>query len=287
MIETSSKSEQITNQDLAAAKAAARSLIKYFMRREIDCRQSHNPSYSLRAFARDTGLSQSTLANVLSDRQNLSLAKSQKIAKNLKLTSKEDQLFVAAADLLSARALIRKKAAYSRLDKMQRESNLVELSHDKFALKSEWYFFAIEELLRMDFCLHTEEWISKKLQISIEKTREALRAMELQQTIVWKKKKWEVLQNFVSVPSAPNSTAVRKFHAGILSKASNSLHNDSPEIRKFGALIFPVRSSDIIHIEAKMRQARLDILAEYEATNGDCVYSLGTFLIPLIQDIKP
>jgi uncharacterized protein (TIGR02147 family) len=267
--------------DLMLASYRARSLVLSYLNREISCRKTHNPSYSMRAFARDIGLPQSSLANVMSGRQNVSLAKAKRIVQTLGLQSAEKSMFLVAADLLSSRSATSKHNAYKRF--LTEESMLFSKSTmtESFDLKSDWYYFALEELLRLDDCQHNVAWLSQRLGFSKKKVKEALDHLIALGSIVKKSDKWIVAHSFASVGNGLDSIAVRHFHGGILAKASQSLQSLNVNERVFGTFVFPIKSENIPKINQTLISFRRELASLYEDTQGDGIYALGTFLVPL------
>lgn len=57
-----------------------------FLRQEFDSRKENNPRYSLRAFARDLGVSSGRLSEILNFRRRVTPLQAAKFAERLKLT---------------------------------------------------------------------------------------------------------------------------------------------------------------------------------------------------------
>lgn len=278
--------QQVTSKDLALAVSRARSVVFGFLNRELGCRKAHNPAYSVRAFARDAGLPQSSLANVLSGRQNISLKKGRSIAKRLRMSPTDESLFLAAVDLAASRARVSKLNAYRQLQILELGLSTNNLAVSCFQAKADWYYFAVEELLRLENCQHNIGWIARRLEISRKTVERVINELTSLGSIVLKDKKWHVLQSFVSVGDGLDSLAIRQFHAGILSRAQDKLHNLDVSQRIFGAVLIPTKSENIEKINQALRNFRKEIVSLYEDTNGDGVYALGTFFVPLTTKIQ-
>ena len=95
---------------------------------ELVERKQRNQAYSLRAFARDLGVSASCLSDVLHEKRQLSKKHTHSIAKKLCLSPNE------------ARALREKK------EKILSSPHYLTLEEDVFHLVADWYYFAILNL---------------------------------------------------------------------------------------------------------------------------------------------
>ncbi len=69
------------------------------LRAELGRRQVKNPAYSMRAFARDLGLSASGLSEVLSGKHSLSLRRAVIVSQRLGLSGHESDDFIASATM--------------------------------------------------------------------------------------------------------------------------------------------------------------------------------------------
>jgi hypothetical protein len=67
---------------------------KSFIKAVLHSRRLRNPRHSLRAFARDIGISNSRLSHVLSSDEGISIKSAQRIAKGLQLNRAETEYFV-------------------------------------------------------------------------------------------------------------------------------------------------------------------------------------------------
>src|SRR5436309_2305259 len=118
------------------------------LREELEQRCKANPRYSLRAFARDLGLSPSGLSRILREHQGLSGSSALRIARKMKMSSEETERFrnlVIAAD---GRSRDHRKAAQTQLaveEESRRRFQRLEL--DVFRAISDWYHYAILELV--------------------------------------------------------------------------------------------------------------------------------------------
>ncbi|WP_413575157.1 hypothetical protein ACLVWU_12805 [Bdellovibrio sp. HCB290] len=126
-----------------------------FILRELEKRQKKNPSYSLRAFARDLEMPSSRLSEILNRKMGLSEARAINLAERLNLTQPEKEYFIDLALSEHARSAVMKEMALRRV-KARTElietidkrdiSGLSDGAHIAIQVKREQYAHALEKI---------------------------------------------------------------------------------------------------------------------------------------------
>jgi plasmid maintenance system antidote protein VapI len=126
-----------------------------FILRELERRQKKNPSYSLRAFARDLEMPSSRLSEILNRKMGLSEARAINLAERLNLSQPEKEYFIDLALSEHARSAVMKEMALRRV-KARTElmstietrdlSGLSEGAHIAIQIKREQYAHALEKI---------------------------------------------------------------------------------------------------------------------------------------------
>jgi uncharacterized protein (TIGR02147 family) len=133
---------------------------------ELERRKTKNENYSLRAFARDIGISSSRLSEIFNDKQGLSKAKAVQIAKKLKFNRQKELWFSNLVEAEHSRSfMLREKAGES----VKTHKKIVE-THENIPLEkideyANWYYFAIRRLTGSKSFNPDPIWISEKLNI--------------------------------------------------------------------------------------------------------------------------
>src|SRR5665213_2339260 len=146
--------------------------IQAFLSNELQRRVKLNPRYSLRSFARNLNLSPGALSEILRGRREVSLKSIPSIAKSIGLNASEGRHLLKLAQLAKA---AKDEGLREFSTELPQDDRLV-LSEDIFNLISEWYHFAILNLLDCDAFEWQSTWIAKRLGIS---RIQAQMAMEL------------------------------------------------------------------------------------------------------------
>ncbi|MEZ0392701.1 MAG: helix-turn-helix domain-containing protein, partial [Pseudobdellovibrionaceae bacterium] len=121
---------------------STKSLFVSLLKQEYQFRQTKNPRYSMRSFAKCLEVDQSLLTKILNGKRNPSKPFIQKVNERL------------GVDLIEA----------------EQENEVPDSNYqaveDTFHLMSEWYHFALLELARTKEFVAEEDWICKRLRIN-------------------------------------------------------------------------------------------------------------------------
>ncbi len=236
-----------------------------WLKSRLATRQEKNSAYSLRAFARDLGVSPALLSQIFSGQRNISGNTLIKISEKLELSPLEMQ------ELFSAESL-KSKAKHTKF---------LPMDADEFDVIADWYHFAILSLADVANSRFDAVWIAERLGIAATVAEDALRRL-LRMGIIEKrgkgfKKITPPIDSKHDIPSA----AVRKQHRQILQKAENSLLNDPIESRYFGAVTLAINSQDLPRAKKMLRRFRTEFAEAAESQSADRVYVLAFQFFPV------
>jgi len=133
-----------------------------FLQTELARRCNGNPQYSLRAFAKSLGVDHSTLSQLLRGKRRFTSATIEKLAGRLGVGG--DQ----------AAAFIEFERRNDGNNPAVTHEAIVQLAHDAVSLISEWYPFAILELVRLQEFTPDTRWIARVLGIAPDEVNVAL-----------------------------------------------------------------------------------------------------------------
>jgi uncharacterized protein (TIGR02147 family) len=247
-------------------------------------RSLRNPSYSLRAYARDLNLSPGNLTDVLAQKTGLSNEKALYIAEVFNLENEDKEFFCKLVEANSARKKEDRKTAEAELWKYDTQYN--KISDDYFQIISTWHHFAIAELVAIKDFIYDHEWMSKRLNISVEEIKFGLERLINVGLLVEHDGKLSQNYDFFVSPSGTPSDAAKKFHQQVIAKASEAIINQSIEERDFSSGIYRVRRDDLPEISREIKEFRRKLGKWIEAgENHDSVYALSIQLFRADQDI--
>lgn len=247
---------------------------RVILRDVLEERCSRNPRYSMRAFARDLGISVSRLSHILKGRFGLSRNSAEEIAKKIGLNNQETQYFCALVESKHARAYAKKEAAKKQLEDFV--DYYQALNVDNFKVISDWYHFAIMELTLVQNFRSDTLWIAKVLGISQYEAAQAIDRLLNLELLEIEKGKLKLTGQFFAGGAGTPSEAIRKFHTQFLEKAQKALVFQSVQERDFSAVILAVDSSRVDEARQDIKKFRNKFDKKFSASDRkDSVYGLG------------
>ena len=235
-----------------------------FLEHALRARKGRNSSYSLRAFARDLGLSASRLTEIFQRKDGLSGKRAIDVADRLGLTAFERERFLTLVDLQSGRSPLTRRLAKVKLAAMSEARASVEMRDDCIAMLAGWHHFAILELSRTPGFRSDPMWISKRMRLSLSEVTESLDRLVRFGLLKRMKTRLVPTSQRFATTSDVSSAAIRDYHAGILKRAIACVDEQGVEEREYGASLFPVHTSQIAAMKDEIRAARRQIVKKYE-----------------------
>ena len=241
---------------------------RFILLHELEKRALKNPRYSMRAFARDIGISAPRLSDILKQRYGLSKSAALSIAGKLGFNQKETTYFCDLVESQHGRSdAIRKKA----LERAQSNiKNYSQLSIDQFQVIADWYHYGILELSKTRDFQSNEEWISKRLEITPVLAHAAIeRLIRLKLLGRSDKGILTAINQYVAGPDGIPSEAVRAFHTQIMEKAKNSIQKQSVQERDLSSLVLAFDPKKLDEARAMIKDFRRKFAATF-GTTGEC-----------------
>ncbi len=244
------------------------------IRDQFHTRALKNPSYSLRAFARDLELTSGGLSDILTKKTGLSESKAQSIAEKLFINTEERNFFCTLVKANCSRKEDERKNAEAEL--WNYDTEYINLADDHYCVLSEWYHFALVELVRIKDFQNDPQWISKRLGISPEEVKKAIERLLHVKLLNLEDGKLTQTYDFFSSPSGTPSDAAKNFHKQIISRASDALMTQKIEERDFTSGFLRVRKSEIPIIAQKIKEFRRELSKEVESgEEHDSIYAFS------------
>lgn len=226
-------------------------------------RVSNNPSYSLRAFARDLNLSVSYLSEVLTSKKILKATYIDQIILKLDLDENSATIF-----------------KESCLFENQGKSSLKEISKEDFNDINDPLVFALLSTFFLEDFVNDIDWISEKLRISQEKCHQLINALvekdilEIKDGQITRKSLNYIVKNF------SNPEKLREFHQKCLFQIDQSLTNMPSEKIHLNHLSFAINPDKISTFREKTDKYLDEIEKLMETGPQKDLYSLAVYLTP-------
>jgi len=247
-----------------------------------------NPRWSLGAWTRRLGLkTTSSLSKVINGERNPGEAMSKKMIDYFDFNNEETCHF---RDLILLHKLARNPEMSVRLlDKLESARTNADYSRvdeATFSVLSEWYCYAVREMVQLEDFLEDPDWISKKLQFSVptldvsKAITKLLRCGLLQRDA---KGRLKLAQPRIDTSNDVACEAIRRFHEQALDNAKQAIRTVAVENRELTASTFAIDPKDLPRAKEMIRKFRTSFARTFERTNAKQVYQLELAFYPLTR----
>lgn len=250
---------------------------------EFKKKQMRNKRYSLRAFARDLEVSQSTASLLIRGKTGLSKKKAHIIAQKLGFTGEDLHYFVDLTVADCAKRLNIRKEAELRLNQHNSQFNLSTIEICRTL--SSWYTIASLELIEMYGKKATEKFLAQALNVAPAKIAKSIQNLHTLKIIDGH----TILTDFIALPDGSADEYIYKFHREMLGKAIGmaAKKNKNRKEVNIATSVFKMRKSDYDWAVKEVRMLRRKLMARLEdGTGHDSVFCLSTPLFRLDKDIS-
>ncbi len=253
----------------------------HILQHELKRRLSANSLYSLRAFARDLGVSPSWLSKLINLKKGISEKQAVHIGNLLGLNQKELTLFLTSVTAHHARSSKSKSIALTKLGLLKK--NVVssrKLSIEEHEIIGSWYHLAILELTEVEGFNHTAKWLSQKLQIPIKLIEFAIEDLVRLNWLQIKNGKMKSVHLRSETTSDIPSLSIKKYHEEILKKALQELFIQPIPAREFLNLTLAFDKSEMLEAKKFIRQFQIDFADRFYSAKSkkNSVYQLSVQL---------
>ena len=254
------------------------------LQRELERRCERNPRYSLRSFARSSGLSAGTMSRLLTGKRVPSFKLAQKLLATLDLTPDEQTKFIdSLGDTQRSRDLTRVSPVFRNQVAAVRPR---ELSIDLFRIIADYYHYAILELTFADDFESSVPAIAKRLGLGLTETGLAVERLKavglLEEGSDGRLRKTE--EQITTADKSLTTPALRRRQKQVLEKAVDSLENDPIDKRSMTAMTMTI-DPDMLPVAKKMIEEFTQRVCAYlESGKRKKVYEMSVALFPLEAD---
>jgi uncharacterized protein (TIGR02147 family) len=238
-------------------------------------KQKANPSYSLRAFARDLDIDASSLSKILKGTRVLTRKDSISIVSKLNLSPEERTLF------LESMYSTRNKIDNIKISPVD-ERYILNESHYKVI--AEWEHFVVDTLFELDDFTPSESEISKSLGISKERAAEVLENLKICGLVI-EDKSGNLKKAYpkIRTPEDVKSQALRDSHLETLEMGKAKLENIDINLRDFSSITVGVDLEKIHEAKEIIREFRQKMEALFKNGKKKEVYQLAIQFYPMTE----
>ena len=251
-------------------------------------RKASNPSYSLRAFARDIGLSAPQLSNVMSGKRGLSEGMASRVLAKLALDPREQSWFKTSLKAKFSKSGKDRSEAQNTVAALSAEVETKYLDLDLFRAVSNWYHFALIELIKISTGKNNSvSHFSERLGISETEINLALGRLMRLELISHPKKGYVASQDTVIADQGIPSEAVKNFHRQIIEKSIQAMALQTASERYGYSATLPVKVNSVERAKKLIKKFRSDFAKEIsDHEGGEEIYGLSLQFFKLTQTKK-
>lgn len=249
--------------------------LKQCLKNELAQRISKNPRYSLRSFASLLDTNIGTLSAILNGKRKLTPTTAEKFCRRLNYSPARQQEIL-------------RKITQSKSSSKSPAPMATELDQEYFRLISEWYHYAILQMINLDDYGTDDQhlrpsWFAKKLGISTAEAKLAIdRLLEL--GMVTKNKHGFLVRSkdaYTTKDKNVTGPALIAWQKQLREKAIHSLENDPIELRSMNSMTMAIDPEKIEEARVLIQEFQ-ERLAEFLTKDQKKkVYQLTVSLFPL------
>lgn len=247
------------------------------LQQELITRCRKNPNYSLRAYAKQMGVSPSILSRVLNGKRAISEEFFNKTASALNLNTNDFQKY---KSILFSYSLNEMKEAL-------KTQYFKSLEEDQYEIISDWIHYAIFELVGTKGFKSDHKWMAKRLGVSELEIKIALERLERLQLIHQVQEKYKkAVDSFSALTDGKGSKvfAFRKLQKQFLEKAMIAMDEIPMELRDQSNITMAIDSKKIKEAQKRIKKFRRELMAYLQDSDTrDQVYNISISFFPLTK----
>ncbi len=255
-----------------------------------DCfaeKQKTNPLFSLRAWARQCGISHvASLSLVIKRQRPLRASLATNLRPMLGLTPEETRYYDLLVMSINASDAKSKQIFTSLIEQAKLSQGFCDLNLDTVKIISEWYHFAILEMILIADFINDPLWIARRLGGEITPV-DAYHAMErLFRCKLIVSDKDGCIKRTNETIATPNGVPIeemRKVHKQLLDRAKDALSEQDISTRDITSYITITTKDRIAEAAKRIREFRRELGQFLSIDGGDTVYALNMQLFELLQ----
>jgi uncharacterized protein (TIGR02147 family) len=247
-------------------------IIEYF-----DGVKTRNPSYSLRALARDLGVQPSSLSEFLNGKRRYSQKMLRKLASILSLAPEEIQELV--------EKIVRD---IKRVDHtIETSKEVLQLNSDQYYLVADWHYYALLCLAETPDFKEDVEFIAKRLKTTPKKMTMVLERLKRLGFLYYNSDQKLVVKDIeLKTTEDVPSTALKKRHDTNLQAARDSLYQDDVLMRDFSFATIAIDPTKLPEAKKMIREFQDQLITFLQDGTKTEVYELCTQLFPKTEITK-
>ena len=271
---------------LASMQKAFPSVFDYsdpieFLNRILLEKQARNPRFSLRAWAKELGLTQPTpLSQILRSMRPIPISYRIKFSKNLNLNRQEKRYFEAIVSIRFVRNNDEREFWIKQAAQIHRRATFELDEISNFEIFQDPLTMILLQMTELEGFKIEFSWIRKMLAFRATDA-EISRSLELLTSggyiVKTAEKRWVRTNQFLSSKHDVPSLWVKKYHQSNLKRAEDAIFTQGVDEREFGSYILCMKKERLAEAKKMIRNFTKDLIVTLtgEEEKGDVLYHFG------------
>jgi uncharacterized protein (TIGR02147 family) len=263
-----------------------------FLNASLVSARARNSSFSMRAWAKQLGLSHvAMLSMVLGQKRKLLPNLSSKISAQFKdagrFSEAEARYFEILVLFHNAQTIEEKNFYGGILASVKPDQRFSTLDLDKLNVIADWYYSVIMEMTAVKNFKSDPRWICLKLGGSVNESQvKAAIDRLIRLGLLERNEKGKLFRTHaqIATPTDIPDKSLRKYHAEMMTKATLALENQPVEKRDITSFTFTIDTKKIPKAKKMIRDFRRTLAKFLETPDGDSVYQLNIQLFDLLGE---
>jgi uncharacterized protein (TIGR02147 family) len=257
---------------------------RHYLKFEFEARKKRRPYYSLRAFARDLEISPSALSEYFNGKLTFSEERILQVSQKIQLKPVQTEHWIDLIKMENSPSKADREVASVKVRaRASQEKGNIALG--LFQIISDWYHYALLELIDIDLKYQDPKLAAKALGIDLKTVEESWERLLQVGLVEQKNGQYQATSLATFAGEEVPSAALRNFHAGLISKALIAQEEQPFDRKEFVSVVFSLRSEDLKQMKDEIYQFQVNLTNKYaQKKNKDSVYCLSTQLFDLVQN---
>ncbi len=241
-------------------------------------RQSGDPTFSMRKWAREMDISHALLVMLLQGKRIIKLKHVPTFARNVQLDHREKNYFQALVELENVRSIEEESLARLRLRELNPTANVRTREVDEFEMISGWIHFALLALCDLESFDGSLAFFEAclKTKASVNEIRAAVARLESLQLLGrFPDGRYFATQTEVTTKNDHGRAAVKKYHSEISQLAARAVLEQDVTEREFQSMAVSVHRDQIPEVKKMLRKFRSELVEFLSARKGTEVYNVN------------
>lgn len=246
--------------------------LSQFFIQKLESKRQKNRHYSMRAFARDLGISSGRLSDIMNKKYIPGASIADRITESLDLSPDDKIRFrkIIEQSQLSQKVL---GGAY-------------QIMGDQYSIVADWHHYAILNLMNTVDFQDDIEWIAERLNLDFDVVASSLEMMLDLNLIEMKDGKHIPTHINITTTHGTPSEAIREGHRQHIMQALHSLDNDPVELREISTIVLAVNVQNLPKVKELARDFRRKIATLLEEGEKTEVYNISMQIVPVTRNIN-